>query len=306
MAQQPDLPGPTTSYSDPFYDRLEVLAQRITKRLWLIVLALVVIIVVAVATHASTRDTPIAASASQFLNAATTRMEAEQSREPGQRTAKLQEATKAFAAVGADETVTPYYRARALLELAQLQLDRSALSEAKTSVEQARTLAAKATDPDLDLAVGLSEAAVLFQNGEFAAAEKSYLSVEQVAGATYPDRQIAATLGAAESMVAQQRVDEAIAKLETLINRSDSNATMLLNLAKSQYWALKRRQAAGTATPTPTAPVVPGAADASAAPAAEQPAAVAAPTVVAPAVTAPPVAPAAPPVAVPVTGPEGK
>jgi hypothetical protein len=174
MAQQPDLPGPTTSYSDPFYDRLESLAQRITKRLWLVLLALVVIIVAAVVTHASLRDTPIAASANQFLNAATIRMEAEQGRDPVMRATKLADADKAFAAVAADETVTPYYRARASLELAQLQLDRSELSAAKASVEKARAFAAKAGDPDLDLAIGLSEAAVQLQNNELTAAEASY------------------------------------------------------------------------------------------------------------------------------------
>lgn len=282
MAQQPDLPGPTTSYSDPFYDRLEAIAQRVAKRLWILLLALVVVIIVAVVTHAAMRNTPIAASASQFLTAATARMEADQSREPSMRLAKLAEASKSFAAVAADESVTPYYRARAYIELTQLDLDRSALTEAKASIDKARAWAAKATDPDLDLAVGLSEAAVLLQSGDLAGAESRYLSVERAAGSTYPDRQIAATLGAAHTMVAQSHVDEAIAKLETLVNRSDSNAAMLLNLAKNEYWSLKRGQSAVSPVGTPpAAPVTPAPA--------EQPTATPAP----PAAVATPVAPAA-------------
>lgn len=303
MAQQPDLPGPSTSYSDPIYDRLEVVAQRIVKRLWLIVVALVAVIVIAVVTHASLRHTPIAASASQFLDAATIRMEADRG-DPAARATKLTEAAKAFAAVAADEKVTPYYRARAYIELTQLDLDRSQLTEAKAAVEKAREFAAKAEDPDLELTVGLSEAAVLLQTNEHQTAETRYLSIERAAGQTYPDRQIAATLGAAQAMIAQKKTDEAIAKLETLINRTDTNASMLLALAKNQYWALKRAKAA------PAAPVAPAAAgDKPAVPSAEQPAATpVAPTAApAPSAVAPTTPAAAAPVApTPAPGPEGK
>ena len=322
MAQQPDLPGATTSYSDPFYDRLEALAQRITKRLWLLAIALVVVVVVAVVTHAAMRDTPIAASAGQFLDAATKRMEAERAREPSERTAKLAEAEKAFAAVAANETVTPYYRARACIEITQLELDRSAINEAKASIAKARVFATTALDPDLDLAIGLSEAAVLFQAGEFAAAETRYLNVESGAsGLTHPDRQIAATIGAAQAMVALNRIDDAIAKLEGLANRTDNNATMLLSVAKNEYWALKRRKAsppaaliapAPPAIPAPAAPVVipapvaPVPSETTApvpAPAVLTPAPVPTP---APAATTPaPVAPA-PAAPVPAATPEGK
>lgn len=302
MAQQPDLPGPSTSYSDPIYDRLEVVAQRVVKRLWLIVVALVAVVVVAVVTHASLKHTPVAASASQFLDAATIRLEADRG-DPAARTSKLIEAAKAFAAVAADEKVTPYYRARAYIELTQLDLDRSQLTEAKAAIEKARDLAAKAEDPDLELAVGLSEAAVLLQANELQAAETRYLAIERAAGQTYPDRQIAATLGAAQAIIAQKRTDDAIAKLETLINRTDANAAMLLALAKNQYWALKRAQAA------PAAPTAATTGDKPAAAPAEQPAVAPAAATVAPTpAAAAPIAPAAPaPVApAPAPGPEGK
>lgn len=318
MAQQPDLPGPTTSYSDPFYDRLESVAQRITKRLWLLLLALVVIVVVAVVTHSILRDTPIAASAGRFLDAATLRMEAEQA-DPAERTAKFAEVTKAFTAVAADETVTPYYRARAGIELTQIELDRSALSEAKAAIEKARAQAAKALDPDLDLAVGLSEAAVLAQSGDHAGAEARYLAIERAAGLTHPDRQVAATLGAAQALTAQGRVEDAIAKLEPLITRTDPQATVLLALARNEYWSLKRKlvtkpaaDAQAPATPPVPAPVgndAPATPAPTAAPAAAQPtstpAPAAAPAAPAP-VVAPQPAPAAPAPVTPAPGPEGK
>jgi tetratricopeptide (TPR) repeat protein len=302
LMAEPDLPGPTTSYSDPFYDRLEAAAQRIARRLWLVLLGIVVVVVVAVVTHTALRDTPIAASAGKFLDASTTRQSVDEARDPGERASRLAAAEKALAAVAADTTVTPYYRTRAGIELAQVLLDRDALSEAKTTIDQARTLAATAGDPDLDLAVGLSEAAILLQTGDAAGAESRYAAVERAAGATYPDRQIAAVLGGAQALLALGRRDDAIAKLEPLITRSDETAASLLNLARNQYWALKRQAATPAAAPAPAAtdPATPAAAPA------DQPApATTAPPAPAPAASAPstPVTPTAP---APAPGPEGK
>jgi tetratricopeptide (TPR) repeat protein len=307
MAQQPDLPGPTTSYSDPIYDRLETVAQRITKRLPLILLALVVIIAAAAVTHSSLRNTPVAASASHFMNAMITRRGVDQTEDPVSRAGKLEEAAKAFAAVATDESVTPYYRARAYIEITQIALDRSISKDAKDAVEKARSFAAQAADPDLDLAIGLSEAAVYFQDGKFADAETRYRNIERAAGSKYPDRQIAAILGAAQSIAALGNIDDAIAKLESVINRSDTNATMLVRVAKSEYWALKRRKIAPPVT-TPPAPATgaitePPAAPAPAANAQPAAASIAVPPVIAPA--APP-ASVTPAPAVPAPSPEGK
>ena len=272
-------------------------------------LALVVVVVVAVVTHAAMRDTPIAASAGHFIDAATKRMEAERIREPGERTAKLADAEKAFIGVSNNESVTPYYRARACIELTQMELDRSALAEAKATIERAKSLAVHAQDPDLDLAIGLSEAAVLFQAGEHANAETRYQQVERAAGLTHPDRQIAAIIGTAQAMVAQNRIEDAIAKLEVLANRSDNNATMLLSVAKKEYWTLKRRLATPAAKPTASAPA-PTAAPTDAAPApapAPTDAAPAPAAAVAPAAAAAPTAPAPAPAApAPAPGSEGK
>ncbi len=305
MAQQPDLPGPTTSYSDPIYDRLETVAQRITKRLPLILLALVVFIVAAALYYNSKRNTPVAASANHFMNAMITRRGVDQSEDPVSRASKLEEATKAFAAVATDESVMPYYRARAYIEITQIALDRNISKDAKDAVEKARSFAAQAADPDLDLAIGLSEAAVFFQDGKFAEAETRYRNIERAAGSKYPDRQIAAILGAAQSIAALGNIDDAIVKLESVINRSDTNATMLVRVAKSEYWALKRRKIAPPVTTSP-APATGAVTDASAVPATSaQPdaASISVPPVIAPAA---PAAPATLAPAVPAPSPEGK
>ena len=268
MAESPEIPSPTTSYSDPIYDRLEVVAQRIFRRIGLIIAALVVVVIVAVFSHQAMKNSPTAASANQFLTALSSKQDAEQSRNPAERSGLIDTAQKALTAVANDETVTPYYRARAQLEIVQIALDRSQLSDASAAIAKAKEWSSKSANADLDLAVGLSEAAVALQKGEFGPAEQLYASVDRAAGANFPDRQMAGALGTAKAMELQGRIDDAIAKLETLINRSDSNATMLVNLAKNEYWTLKRRQATPAPAPVPeapatgatpsTAPVLPG------------------------------------------------
>jgi hypothetical protein len=256
MAESPEIPSPTTSYSDPIYDRLEIIAQRIYRRIGLVIAAIAVIIVVAVFSHHAMKNSPTAASANQFLTALSAKEDAEQNRNPGARAGLIDAALKSLTAVADDETVTPYYRARAQLEMVQIALDRSQLSEASTAVAKASEWANKSNNDDLKLVVGLSEAAVAMQKNDYAAAEKIYLSIDRSAGSTFPDRQMAGAIGAAKAMELQGRLEEAIAKLETLINRTDSSASMLVNLAKNEYWSLKRRHATPAPAPMPT-PEVP-------------------------------------------------
>lgn len=283
MAQLPDTGGPTTSYSDPIYDRLESVAQRITRRIGLVVVGLVLAVVVAVLVHGWMHDNPTAASADAFMTVATKRDEAQRSRDP----VKVAAAAKEFEALAANTEINEFFRARALIELVQHDLDRGDAAAAKGHAAKAKDLAAQAADDDLQLAAGLSAAAAELQAGDLPAAEKAYVTVERAAGATYPDRQIAAIQGAAKAIELQGRLDDAIAKLEPLINRTDANAALLLNLAKQQYWRLKRMQAAGVKPDAPKA-------DAAAPPA--PPALIAAPPAApAPAPTAPTPAPAANP-----------
>lgn len=281
MAQLPDTGGPTTSYSDPLYDRLEAVAQRITRRLGLVVLGLVAAVAIAIAVNTWMRDNPTAASADAFLTIATKRDEAARARDP----VKVALAAKEFEALAVNPDINAFFRARAMIELVQHDLDRGDAAGAKAHAAKAKDLAAQAADDDLQLAAGLSAAAADLQANDLPAAEKAYATVERAAGAAFPDRQIAAIQGGAKAIELQGRLDDAIAKLEKLVNRTDQSAEALLRLAKQQYWRLKRMQATG---------VKPDAPKAEAAPAAVPPALIA----------APPAAPAAPAPAKPAS-PEG-
>lgn len=285
MAQLPDAGGPTTSYSDPFYDRLESVAQRITRRLGLVVVGLVIAVVVAVLVHGWMHDNPTAASADAYLTIATKRDEAQRAHDP----VKVAAAAKDFESLAANADIKAFFRARALIELVQHDLDRGDAAGAKAHAAKAKDLAAQAADDDLQLAADLSAAAADLQAGDLPAAEKAYARVESAARVTYPDRQIAAIQGGAKAIELQGRLDDAIAKLEPLVNRTDTSAGPLLKLAKQQYWRLKRMQATGVKPDAPKAD----------APSAVPP--VAAPPAL---IAAPPAAPAAPTPA-PSANPEG-
>jgi tetratricopeptide (TPR) repeat protein len=254
MAQTPEPTGPDSSYSDPIYDRLETVAQRITSRLKVILIGLVIFVIAAVFAHQAMKNNPTAASGNHFLQAMTLK-------EEGERNNKIDEAQKAFAKVLQDATITAYFRARAGLELGQIQLNRSQLTDAAATIAQTKTLAAEAKNRDLELAVGLSEAAIALQKRDYASAEKLYAQVETAAGVDFPDRQFMGVFGAAKALELQGRLDDAIAKLEPLINRSDANAQVLITMAKNDYWNLKRRKEAAAAapaaavTPAPATPV---------------------------------------------------
>ncbi len=308
MAQQPDPPMTTTSYSDPIYDRLEAVAQRITRRIGLVIVALVVVVVIAVVVHSRMSDSPEAASANAFLKADELQAEASRGGDPAAKPAKLADAAKALQALADDEKISPYFRARALIELTQQDLDRGVPAEAKTHAGKAAEFALKSGDADLQLKADLSRAAAALQAGDNAEAEKLYLQVDRQAGARFPDCQLAAVLGAARAMELQGRLEDAAAKLETIINRAEASAHQLVLLARQQYYLLKHQIAekaapkpaavetkpaaaapATGAAPAAAAPVAPATPAAAAAPAAAAPASAAAPAAAAPVA---PVAPA--------------
>lgn len=245
MANPAD-PQPVTSYSDPIYDRLESLSQKIRQRMALFIIALVGAVVVAVVVHQQMQNTPVAASAAAFMRAG------EERRDPAK-------TAEEYSKLVLDEAIIPLFRARACIELTQLALNAGKLDEAKTHVAKAEEQAKMADSLDLTLAVQLSQAAVELQGGDAAKAQTLYEKVERNAGAKYPDRQLAAVLGVALSLEQQDKLDDAATKLETVINRADSMARSLLDLARTQYWRIKRVQAEKAAAPAPAAakPAVP-------------------------------------------------
>lgn len=250
MANPAD-PLPVTSYSDPVYDRLEGLSQKIRQRMALFIAALVAAVVIAVVMHQWLQNTPMAASAAAFIRAG----------EHRQDPAKAATVAEEYRKLVEDPAILPLFRTRACIELTQMALSAGKLDEARTHIAKAAEQAAGQENLDLSLAVQLSRAAVELQAGELAKAEETYAKVERSAGAKFPDRQLAAVLGVALALEKQGKLDDAAAKLETVINRADTMARNLLDLGRAQYWRIKRAQADKAATPAvvpaPTAPVAP-------------------------------------------------
>jgi hypothetical protein len=267
MPPLPDATGPTTSYSDPIYDRLESVAQRLTRRLGLVLFALLAGIVVAVIIHSRLQESPEAASANAFTKAQDKLEEATRERD-AEKTAKLAAAITGLQEVASNEKITPFFRSRALIELVQQDLSANNPGEAKAHAAKALDLANQSQDGELKLKAELSIAAVQLQAGDLVEAEKSYLQAESHAGAKSADSAIVAALGAARAMELQGKLEEAATKLETITSRVDAAAHELVQLARQQYWRLKRLQALKDAPPAAPAPGAAPATGAAAPPAA--------------------------------------
>ena len=259
--------GPTTSYSDPFYDRLDAIA-RVLKRSWPIaVLVFVLAIAGVLAINWAMQRHPEAGSATRFVAA-------RDQQDPVKR-------ELAFAALGADPVVTPAFRARAQIELVQLLLDKQDTATAATAATKAVELAAQGQDPEVQLAAKLTRAAVHAQAGELEQAATAYGEAKRAAGAKFPVAQLEGILGLARVLEKQGKLDDAIVELEPLTARNDAGAEQLLGLARVSYWDLKRRVAEAAAKPAAVPAPQAAAPEAPAAVAVPVPAAEAAPVPVA-------------------------
>ncbi len=236
MAQLPDT-APTTSYSDPIYDRLEGFSQQL-RRLWWLYAAVLILVVVAAGTfhRLVIQSAPEAAAAALY-------QKAQGEREPVKRTAE-------FRSLLDNAAVTPYFKARAAVEVVQQLLEDGKLDEARGMAQQAVDFARVDGQDAIQLVAQLTQAAVDEQAGEAAKAEVSYAQVERLAGAKFPDYQLTAVLGYVRTLVAQNRLAEAIDKLEPLSSRNDVGAEALLTMARVQYWQLKRDLAATSSAST--------------------------------------------------------
>jgi tetratricopeptide (TPR) repeat protein len=251
--------GPTTSYSDPFYDRLDAIANWI-KKSWLLVTIVLIFAVVAVLvlTWLLQRH-PEAGSAARFV--AARNVETDEARE------------KAFAALAADAAITPAFRARSEIEVVQLLLARKDTATAATAATKAVEFATQGNDPEVQLVAKLSRAAVHFQAGELEPALTAYGEAKKASGAKYPVASLEASMGLARVYERQGKLDDAIGELEPLIARTDAGANQLLGLARASYWDLKRRVAeaktVAAAPPAPATPTTPSAPTTPPAPAAK-------------------------------------
>jgi hypothetical protein len=244
MSQIPE--GPTSSYSDPFYDRLEALSNTLKAHRWLVLGVVVAAVVLALGVRSWLTAHPEAGSAATFLKAQERSQEARDDRS---------KAAAAWQTALDDATTTPYFKARAAIELAQVHLAGGEAAAAREALTKAAGFAKQVNDQELTATIALSRAAAEFQGGDLDAALAAYAEGERAAGARLPAQQIEAVMGQARTLERQGKADEALARLEPLTTRSDAGAEPLLALAKARYWRIKRLQAEAAAGPATAAAV---------------------------------------------------
>ena len=224
-----------TSYSDPFYDRLDAVARGV-RRQWLLV---VVVLIVAIAGSAwlvvSLGERPVARDAGRLLAA--------------------QGDAKALAELAGDAQAAPALRAHAGIEAVQLHLLRGETAAARPLAERALADAEASKDLRRIGAAGLTLAAVKEQAGDAAGAERDYRRLAGELRQAARDLYLTAILGQARTLEASGRSGEAIALLATRVDdtmASGSEGSMQVLI--TEYWRLRR--AAATAAPAPVAPPV--------------------------------------------------
>lgn len=226
--------APTTSYSDPIYDRLEILSNRVRRARWVIVAAIIAAVVLGLGLRAYLNNRPEASSAVAYIKA--------------RDAAKPEERTAALKALAENAATTPFFRAKAAMELCQEAITAGNAADAKTWSGKTSTAAALANDPELSLAARLSEGAVAEDAGELDAALVHYEAVQTKAGAKYVSHFLLAVYGAARIEKAQKKPKAALERLEPVVSRGDDAAKALLPLLQSLYWSCKREVDGGPTT----------------------------------------------------------
>jgi hypothetical protein len=225
--------APSTSYSDPIYDRLDTVAQRMSRRWPLVVLAIAAAIAVAVGIRMYLHNNPEAKSARAFVEAMGS---AENIRQ-----AELQKVVD-------DESLTAFFRARAACELAQLAIEAGRPAEAKRQAQNAYDLAKQSEDDGVQLDAKLSIAAADEETGDTEAALSVYQEVARSAGGRYPNQQLLGLIGTARAQAKLGHEQEAIETLESVIGRNDPGGETLISIARINYWKLKNKLGGISAT----------------------------------------------------------
>jgi thioredoxin-like negative regulator of GroEL len=233
-----DDTGPTTSYSDPFYDRLDLIAQQVRRQWALVVLVVIIFIGVGIAIQVSLTSRPDAAAASAYVDASRLLDSGNPEEQP-----KGEAAMAEILANGA----VPRFRAKAGIDLADQRLRKGDVAGARSAAETALVQARAADDAELALVAQLSLGAVAEQAGDAAAAETAARQVF-AAAAAFPATRLAAQLALARALEQGGRPQEAAEILEPLLTRNDNGARKLLDLAAVEYWRLKRGLAASATT----------------------------------------------------------
>ncbi len=280
-----DDDAPLSSYSDPLYDRLDAISRQVRRLWWLFALSIIAIALGAAAFRLWMHREPTAASAALAIDAT----EAQQRGD----TVRRDELWSKLAD-GADYEAG--FRAAACMELTQSALNRGDGIQARKRAQEAEDHARRSGDQSLLLAAGLSRAAALLDEGKATEAFELYQKTSTGAGTRHPARQFEAELGAARCLEKQGKIDDAMLRLEPLLTWPDEGAKKLVEIARSNYWRLKRTKAGEPipvakppeAKPTAEVKPLPEAKPAVVAPAVETKSAEAKPAVVAPAVEAKP------------------
>ncbi len=224
-------PGPTSSYSDPIYDRLDIMSKAMRRRWWIYVVAFLIVLVGSIVVRTSLANRSDQASATTFSQAF-------DARDPLAN-------VEAFKDLAQNQKADPYYRARAWIELVQSRINDNEADSAKTAAEQAVVEAKRSGDSELVAYARLSLAAADFQRNDFDGALAEYQAVDQ-SSARYPVAQLEATLGEARSHEQLHQLPDAISTLEPLLSRSDVGSRELVGLARVEYWNDRRLQEQAT------------------------------------------------------------
>ena len=191
----PQTPEELSSYSDPLYDRMEGIANRLGQRWWLYVIAVILAVVIAFVMRDILGRSPDAAAHHRYQTAAD---------------------TEALIDLSRDESMTAEFRVHAAIEAAQDLLLSGEIDEAEALIRAAGPLATSSRHESrsLSLVKDLSLAAVHEEVGEFETALTLYQGVESRAGRQLPIHTILGGLGAARIQQVQAGALRATAQAE--------------------------------------------------------------------------------------------
>lgn len=242
MANPEDL-EPVSSYSDPFYDRLDRAYRYLRRRVVLVVIVVVATVTAVLAVNWWLQRNLEAAGLVALRMAELPK--------PGDAGTD-----RRLEALADDAEQLPLIRARAAIEVVQKRLDAGEIDQARKAAQLALRLGIESGDTETALVARLSQAAVLFQAGDLEAARSEYETAKRSAAGLY-SHQIEAILGLARVHERQGRLEDALTILEPLLSRTDQGSQQLVGLARSRYWLLKARMAGSASAAVPATGAMP-------------------------------------------------
>lgn len=220
-----------TSYSDPIYDRLETAKTWMLKR-WLLLSVLAIVISVGFVLGQQIANQTPDAEAALALNAA-------QSGDEDEALSQLR------ALLREDSVLTPPYRIKAGIAIANILRQRGELDEALDALDEVTPALKQAEDPSLGLALKASRAALLEEQSQWQAAADLYEEVATRGRSDLP-LALAADLGSARCLLAmgdEASRQQAIELLKGVAATEANQAQSLTNLARYMIERIRLQQA---------------------------------------------------------------